>query len=456
MYSLAIRLAVPFVRKARLRVKGLKAWKQAANQKVSTLAQQSASSTTSRQWAWFHCASLGEFEQGRPVLEALKKAYPQYHILLTFFSASGFEIRKKYAHADHVMYLPADSPGNARQLLDIFQPALVFFIKYEIWVHYILEISRRKIPLFLVSTRLDTRSSFLNSPFKRLYRRAFRSFDMIFAQDDLTVKLLAAFLEKDQPAGFTDAGENVDTASTESSSVSTSDRPGNASLVPARPAILKTGDTRFDRVLRVKTQFDPVPEAAAFREDRFCIVCGSTWPADETLILKVLASIEDLDLCWIIAPHEIHPARIETAIQKSEGRQVAFSKWKADQHQGKQVLWIDNIGMLNRLYHYGDLAYVGGGFGKGIHNTLEAAVFGNPVFFGPNHTTFNEALKMTEMGTAFSVDQPEALEKILRELYADRQQLAQLRQQNAAFVESQGGATQKIVAALMSKDFLKN
>lgn len=399
-YGWGIRLASPFVAKAKLWVEGRRNWKP----------QLKAALKGKKGWIWMHCASLGEFEQGRNLLEQIRAQYPQKPILLTFFSPSGYEIRKDYTGADHVCYLPLDTPQNARDFLAVVQPSLAFFVKYDLWLNHLGEMRKLGIPHFLVSALLRADSRFLKSRLKTQYRDAFRGFQKVFAQDADTVSLLREF-----------AGD-----------------------IP----MTITGDTRFDRAAQLPGQFTPLPEIEAFVQGRPCIVAGSPHGPDEKLLLPAIESLRNLGFCWIVAPHEIDKAGILAKVKASGGRMVAHSQWQPGSEKAPEVLWIDNVGMLSRLYHYAELAYIGGGFGGGIHNTQEPAVYGIPVLFGPKYHGFQEAVDMVKSGSAFVVTTQGELESRLRQLMSDETLRKSLGRQNAAYMEAQAGATAKIMDAI--------
>jgi 3-deoxy-D-manno-octulosonic-acid transferase len=356
-----------------------------------------------------HCASLGEFEQGRALIEAIRKQYPQHKILLSFFSPSGYEIRKNYALADHVCYLPLDTPANARDFLAIARPKMAFFVKYDLWLNLIAACAQTKIPLVLVSALVRPDSKFLTSTLAPAYRQAFASMHWIFTQDQKSLELLQGFVVK-----------------------------GHISVA---------GDTRFDRAIELLKKYEPVPGIADFVGAGPCVVAGSPWPKDEAIILPVIERMRHLGLKWIIAPHEIHPERIAKHTGNSHGRMIAYSNL----HHATpacDVVWIDNIGMLSRLYHDATIAYIGGGFGAGIHNTQEAAVYGCPVVFGPRYEKFQEAIDMIRTKGAVAVHDADTLEAALLHWLQDEALLKRTRTENQAYMASQAGATDRIMTAL--------
>lgn len=401
MYGIALRLASLFVPKARLWVRGRKQWKAKLKEAVGER----------KAWTWFHCASLGEFEQGRPLIEAFCREFPNELILLTFFSPSGYEVRKNYAQADLVLYLPLDTPSNARFFLDTLQPKQAFFVKYDLWLNYLSALRKRAIPHYLVSALLRPDSRFLSSSLRKHYADAFRGFSKIYAQDEATLELLGRLVPKNQ--------------------------------------LRLAGDTRFDRAAELPAQFYEVEGIAEFIRGRRCLVVGSSYAADEALLFPALAELEALDLCVLLAPHEIDRDRIVQQVKASEGKMGMYSQREA-LNGGENILWIDNVGMLNRLYHYGLIAYIGGGFGKGIHNTQEPATYGNPILFGPNYKNFEEAVEMVELGTAVAVQNASQLTRQLREWLSNPVRLEELRAQNRAYIQGKAGATRLIMRELFS------
>lgn len=311
--------------------------------------------------AWVHCASLGEFEQGRPVIELLKKENPEIKILLTFFSPSGYEVRKKYNHADYVFYLPWDTSKNAKQFITITNPSVAIFVKYEFWYHYSKILKTRNVPLISISTIFRPDQLF----FKRyggFYRNILKNFSYFFVQNDASLTLLRTI--------------------------------GIQYGVVA-------GDTRFDRVHAIVTEGGEIPIAQKFKANQKTLVVGSCWPED----LKVLTPfINENKLKFIIAPHEISEPFLLAIEQTLHVKSIRYSAAADKILDDCQVLIIDNVGMLSRLYRYGEFAYIGGAFGKGLHNILEAACYGVPIFFGnKNYEKFQEAVDLINRGGAFEV-----------------------------------------------------
>lgn len=393
-YKVFIRIAALFNKKARLFVDGRK--RQFKN--ISKAIGRSKDPI-----AWFHCASLGEFEQGRPLIDAFKEAYPNFKIFLTFFSPSGYEVRKNYSGADYIFYLPLDSKKNARKFLDLVNPKIAFFVKYEFWYHYSKELKNRKIPLLSTSSIFRNDQLFFRR-YGRFYRRILANFTYFFVQDSKSFKLL-------QSINITNAAVS--------------------------------GDTRFDRVMTICKNKKELPEVARFKNGKKLMVIGSCWPED----LDVLISfINDTDLKYIIAPHEIDLKFIERMEKDLIKKVVRYSKIKDFDNPSKfDVLVIDNIGMLSSLYVYGDYAYVGGGFGQGLHNILEPATFGLPVFFGnKNYTKFREARDLTNLGGAVALTGYDELRNQFR-AFSDETTYNIGSQINTGYVKDNTGATRKII-----------
>jgi 3-deoxy-D-manno-octulosonic-acid transferase len=358
--------------------------------------------------AWFHAASLGEFEQGRPLMEALRKEKPEFKILLTFFSPSGYEVRKNYAGADYIFYLPIDTRKNAKKFLKIVNPSIVIFIKYEFWYHYLTQIKDKEIKLVLVSAIFRPGQVFFRW-YGKWYRKMLACFTHIFVQDIQSVELLGSI-------GISN--------------------------------VTQTGDTRFDRVAQIAGSSTEIELAKQFSVGKFTFILGSTWEEDEELLLRYVNE-SGKDLRFIIAPHEIQQAHLRNIIQKLKTNYVLYSEAGQKDIQEARVLIVDNIGKLSALYKYGNLAYIGGGFGAGIHNILEAAVFGMPVVFGPKYHKFGEAKELLKMGGAFSISTFEELKAIFDGFISDGDNLKSVSDISKNFVVRNMGATDKIL------DFLK-
>ena len=331
-----------------------------------TLPQLKANILASDNVVWMHVASLGEFEQGLPILESLKRTYPDYKIVLSFFSPSGFEVKKNTNAADQVVYLPMDTMGNARRFMDIVHPSLAIFVKYEIWPNYLSELNKRKIPTLLVSAIFSKRQVFFK-PYGGFMRNALKSFSHFFVQDETSKKLLNSI-------GF----ENVTVS----------------------------GDTRFDRVFEILEQNNELSFMNNFKGESICLVSGSTWPEDEKILIDYINSVKS-SVKFVIAPHEIKPTHIEGIIDALNKKTVCYSKMDDSNLEDFEVLVIDTIGLLTKVYSYANIAYVGGAFATGLHNTLEPAVYGIPVIIGPNYKGFKEAEELVAKKGILSISGPE-------------------------------------------------
>lgn len=404
VYQGGIQLAARWNPKARLWVLGRKQWEE------QLLAKWEPDPNGNN--VWMHCASLGEFEQGRPLLEAIRKDYPGVKILLTFFSPSGYEIRKQYAGADAVCYLPFDSAGNARRFLDIVQPRLAIFVKYEFWHFYLQELNRRNIATLLVSGIFRAEQPFFQW-WGGFHRNMLHRFSHLFVQNEASRTLLIQ-------TGF-----------------------GNCTTV--------AGDTRFDRVTEVAAGWQPIEQVTQFCGNHFVLVAGSTWPEDETLLAAYLNDHWN-NQKLIIAPHEIKPERL-ARLKELFPDSVLFSELQVANHVvEKQCLIIDNIGYLSRLYKYADVCYVGGGFNKsGHHNILEAAVYGKAVLTGPNYQKFKESVDLKTLGGSFMIRNQSELKQTLLNL--DLQKAGALA---AAYVREQSGATKRILNWIQEKRLFTN
>jgi len=403
IYSLLIWILAPFNAKAKLLVIGRKGLLKQIEQTVEQ----------GQEYIWFHFASLGEFEQGRSVMEQIKQRFPSEKIIVTFFSPSGYEIRKNTPLADFVFYLPADTSKNARKFLDILNPKFAIFTKYEYWYHYFNELNKRNIRLLMISAIFREDQIFFKQ-YGGFFRSILKKVSYFFTQNNESVNMLKWI-------GITKAG--------------------------------LAGDTRFDRVVELPKQHKEILPALHFSKDSNVLVAGSTWPEDEILLKELLEKHKDLKA--IIAPHEIHDDHIN-ALQKMFPNAMLFSKYDTYTDQQKTVsreLIIDNIGMLSSLYHYGRIAYIGGGFGAGIHNTLEAATYGMPVIFGPKYEKFQEAIDLLELGAGFSISKYQELEEAFTALQqSDKLLKSSLAAKN--YVQQRSGATQIIMKYLETEKLL--
>ena len=357
-------------------------------------------------WVWFHAASLGEFEQGRPLIEAIKERYPNIKVSLTFFSPSGYEVRKHYPLADEVLYLPTDTPKNARRWVQRHRFVAAFFIKYEFWFHYMKALADAQVPLYYISLILKPDQYFFRG-YGGWFREQLRHVKHFFAQDETTKELLNGI------------GSNNVTV---------------------------CGDTRFDRVAAIARHAKQFPEIEAFIQGRKCVIAGSTWPPDERLLAEVLPQLPD-DYCLVLAPHDISEAHIQEIRKRFADHQL-YTELDTSKNSG--VLIINTIGILSQLYQYARFVYIGGGFGVNIHNIQEPVSFGCPVVFGPKHRSFKEAVDLVVLGGAFSVNDSESLGKVFDRLIHDEAHYAEASQVCEKYVDSQLGATEKIMRQITS------
>ena len=402
-FQIGLKLASLFNPKAKLWIDGRKHWKENLKQKVETLQLENV--------IWFHCASLGEFEQGRPVLEQIKHDNPNQKIVLTFFSPSGYEIQKNYPLADLVMYLPLDTASNAHYFLDLLKPKISVFVKYEFWLNYLFRLDEKKIPTFLISTVIKKHQSFFKC-YGGNFRKALATYKTIYTQDTESLILL------------------------ESLGIKTGQL---------------AGDTRFDRVLQIGLFPKQLKEIEQFSKNSFVIIAGSSWQKDEELLIESYVSLKAkyANVKLIIAPHEIDQNNIERIKKLLSKYQIDFHLYSdGESNDIHSVLIINSIGFLSSVYQYGSVAFIGGGFDNGIHNILEPAVFGLPVLFGPNYKKFNEAFDVIKLKAGFVVENSIDLTQRLKVLIEDKSLLSETSLLAENYVRSHAGATRKIVVGL--------
>lgn len=394
-YALATRVAALFNEKAKLFVAGRKNWKSNLKSKIDPAAK----------YIWVHCASLGEFEQGRPLIEAIKEQFPAYKIVLTFFSPSGYEIRKNYALADVISYLPLDTKQNACAFINLVNPEKVFFVKYEYWNNYISELHTRKIPLYLVSAIFRNEQPFFSkTPWGKWFLKMLFKVEHLFVQTKVSGELLESVGVKNYTV---------------------------------------SGDTRFDRVAAIAAAAKDIPPIENFKGDSLLVVAGSTWKPDEELLISFINQSSGVK--FIIAPHEVTPANVSRIKQAITRLVTEYSKVNAQEIAQFDVLIIDSIGLLSSLYRYGNIAYIGGGFGVGIHNILEAATFGLPVIFGPNYQKFREAVELAAKKGAFPISNKNELFTQMNNLLTDKTLLEKSAAISSEFVAKNVGSTQLII-----------
>ena len=366
---------------------------------------------------WMHCASLGEFEQGRPVLQKIKNIYANVQVVVSFFSPSGFEIVKNNKDFPNIFYLPMDSEFHAEKWMSILKPDLVLWVKYEYWHYYLQEIKKRKIPLLMVSGVYSSNQAFFKW-YGSFYRNMLKAFTHFFVQNESSKEQLQQLV--------------------------------------AAEKITVSGDTRCDRVINIVKNFTEVPGIADFCGDKKVIVAGSTWEEDEAEWTHYVRSHPELR--FIIAPHEIDEENLEDVQKEFEGS-TFYSEWMEDrehlEHEEINCLIIDNIGMLSRLYHYATITYVGGGFGyDGLHNILEAAVYGKPVIFGPEYDKNFEAEELIECGGAIAIENAIELEKVVDRLLNDEEELKARSEAAKKYVYKNAGATAKIISYINTQKLI--
>lgn len=397
LYNIGVWVASFFSKKVRTMWKGEHQTFRVLREKIDPNAM----------YIWFHAASLGEFEQGRPIMEAIRREHPGYKILLTFFSPSGYEVRKNYDGADVVVYLPVDTKRNASRFLRLTNPVMAFFIKYEFWSNYLHMLKERHVPTFSVSSIFRPNQIFFRA-YGKGYGKVLDCFTHFFVQNEESRDLLKSI--------------GIDCVSV-------------------------TGDTRFDRVLQIRDAGKSLPIVENFvggtAEDRpHVFIAGSSWPPDEDIFIRYFNEHRDWKL--IIAPHVIGDDHMKQILGKLERKTVRYTEATTENVVGAECLIIDCFGLLSSIYRYADVTYVGGGFGVGIHNVLEAAVWGKPVIFGPNNKNFQEAQGLLKTGGGFEITSYDDFVGVMRKL-ADDKALEQSRERAGGFVESLAGATRQIM-----------
>ncbi|WP_020533672.1 3-deoxy-D-manno-octulosonic acid transferase [Flexithrix dorotheae] len=355
---------------------------------------------------WFHCASLGEFEQARPVIERLHRELPSYRILLTFFSPSGYEVRKNYEVADWIFYLPIDTKQNAAKFLAVVQPAFAFFVKYEFWHHYLSELKNKQIPVISFSAIFRENQLFFK-PYGGFYRAILSNFQHIFVQDSQSLELLKGI---------------------------------------GLRAVSIGGDTRFDRVKEIVEQKKDFSIVRTFKNNEFTLVVGSSWSPDLEVVAHMINQFAN-PIKLVFAPHEIGPSYINE-IKKafSKKKLIFYSEATLENVKDQEILVIDNVGMLSSLYQYGEIAYVGGAFDKGLHNILEPATYGIPVFFGKEYSKFKEAVDLVEIEGAFSVKDKFEFAQKFQDFYSNNEIRIEAGRKCKEYIAENIGATDKIIS----------
>lgn len=396
VFHLLLTVVSPFNSKAKLWINGRK---KLLNKISKAIANES---NTKR--VWVHVASLGEFEQGRPIIEHIKNSRPEYTIILTFFSPSGYEIRKNYEYADYVFYLPEDTAKKAKRFIELIHPEIALFIKYEYWYNYLMYLNKKKIPVYMISAIFRQNHIFFKW-YGFWYRKMLKTIKYFFVQNEKSKLML-------KKLGY----NNVCIA----------------------------GDTRFDRVVEIAEKAQKNLVIEQFKGDNKILIAGSTWKGDEKILINYINKSKNKKWKYIIAPHEIHEnniKRIENALHKDSTK---YSEAKNVNIEDKDVLIIDNMGMLASIYQYGNIAYVGGGFNTGIHSILEPATFGLPVIFGPDYENFQEAHDLIHMQAAYSIQNEDHFTQIINKLITNN-----LIQKKGGicrnYIKEKKGATKKIV-----------
>ena len=401
LYQCIIWLVSPFNKKAKSWLLGRKNFHQ-------QVIDSGFKAESDRPLAWFHCASLGEFEQARPVIEKYKSTFQTHKILLTFFSPSGYEIRKNYEGADYVFYLPIDTASNARQFIETFQPSIAFFVKYEFWYYYLRTLAEKNIPAISFSAIFRANQVFFKN-YGAFNRNILTYFSHIFVQNKTSLDLLKSIHIQNISIG---------------------------------------GDTRFDRVKQIAEAKKQIPIVEQFKDKKPLLIVGSCWEQDFEVIAPFLNTFKE-ELKVIIAPHEIHDAEIETWRKNLQAKSIRFSSINQESNSSvasAQVLFIDNIGMLSSLYQYAEFAWIGGAYRKGLHNTLEAATFGLPIFFGnKNYQKFQEAVDLIRIGGAKAIADTAEFKEHFEELYFNENIRKEKSELIQSYVQENLGGTDKII-----------
>lgn len=373
-----------------------------------TFAQLGEKLSPSKKTIWMHVASLGEYEQGLPILERLRQNYPAHQILLTFFSPSGYEVKKNTTAADAVVYLPMDTLSNAKRFLERTDPELAIFVKYEIWPNYLSELKKRNVPTFLVSAIFSKRQVYFK-PFGGFMRKSLRTFAHFFVQDSNSRELLESI-------GFSN--------------------------------VTVSGDTRFDRVSKILKQDNRLDFMEHFKNGKFCLVAGSTWPEDEEILIQYINRSTDGQTKFVFAPHEIKPAHVQKIEEGLQRKTMRFSQMEGKDLADFDVLIVDTIGLLTKVYSYADVAYVGGGFATGLHNTLEPSVYGIPVIIGPDYTKFKEAEDLVKKGGVIPISDQRGFDTLMDTFLTDPIFLRKTGSINSEYINANVGATDLILEHL--------
>ena len=396
IYLFAVKLVSLFNPKVKLMVKGHSEVFDILKSKIEK----------DKKYIWFHAASLGEFDQGRPLMERIRRQYPEYKILLTFFSPSGYEVRKNYQGADVICYLPFDTPRNARRFVKLANPCMAFFIKYEFWQNYLKNLQKHHVPTYSVSSIFRKNQVFFRW-YGGKYFKVLTRFTHLFVQNEVSKELLATLNIR-----------NVDVV----------------------------GDTRFDRVIEIFEQAKQLPLVEQFKKNSMVMVAGSSWQPDEDIFIRYFNEHPEMKL--IIAPHVIGESHLTEIIGKLKRPYVRYTQATPENVEQADCLIIDCFGLLSSIYRYGEIAYVGGGFGVGIHNVLEAAVYGIPVLFGPNNLRFQEARQLLETKGCFEIHNYEEFKEKMDRLMTDAPYLEKCGKLSGDYVKQHAGASDKVMKAV--------
>lgn len=401
-YGMALKLASNFNEKAKLWVDGRKNWEEKIASKISE----------TDKVLWIHCSSLGEFEQGRPVIEALKEKYPTHKIAVSFFSPSGYEIRKNYQGADVIFYLPLDTKSNAEKLIKVLHPEILVLVKYEYWFNLITELHQQKIPIIVVSSIFRESQNFFKKNGNNWFAKKLSLINHFFIQNQKSKNLLD-------------------------------------SIQITQNTI--AGDTRFDRVKQIVHQDNQLDFMNSFKQNSKLIVVGSSWPKDEELFINLINQKLTDDWKIVFAPHNLNDAEISSFLSKINQKAVKFSDLEKTSQQDlidSKIFILNTIGILSKVYSYADITYIGGGFGAGIHNTLEAVTFGTPVIFGPKYKKFQEAVDLIEIGGGFSITNQNEFDTIMNRLMNDENYRKESGKKAGNFVQNSPNATKIILQYL--------
>lgn len=406
LYALVVRVAALFNPKAKLFIDGRRGL-------LLKIKAQMGSETRPR--IWMHCASLGEFEQGRPLLESIRTSYPHYAIVLTFFSPSGYQVRKKYKGADYVFYLPLDNASNAKHFIADINPSLAIFVKYDLWYYYLSELHKKQIPTLLIDAIFRSKQGFFRW-YGGVQRQMLRFFSHLFIQDKASVELLSSI--------------GID-------------------------QVTVAGDTRFDRVLAVAQMSEPIERIEQLSAQYNLLIAGSTWAEDEQLMVNFLPSLPS-NWKLIIVPHEVDERRISSIEKLFNGNVKRWSEWTEHESLIQPVLIVDTIGLLLKMYRYGKIAWIGGGLNKGgVHNVLEAAVYGLPCAYGPEYHKYQEAIDLINCNAAMACATSNDMSRFFNEMIQNEQAYNLSSEAAKNYVASQAGATQIIMDYLVEKNWLK-